>query len=87
MLIERRKPGINKVGTIIAKTILNHIDIEPPRFSSVQVSPKPPHKGIDEIKFDIAFVCSLLKKVRISIPGPNRERFTPGFSAATCKKL
>ena len=76
-------PGYNKVGTIIAKTILNHIDIEPLRFSSVQERPKPPHKGIDEIKFDIAFVCCPLKKVRISIPGPNRETFTSGFSAAT----
>tara|TARA_A100001011_G_scaffold165626_1_gene174284 strand:+ start:212 stop:385 length:174 start_codon:yes stop_codon:yes gene_type:complete len=54
MLTGRRNLGINKVGTIIAKTIPNHINIEPPRLSIVHEGPKLLHRGIDEIKFDIA---------------------------------
>ena len=63
--------GLNKVGTIIAKTIPNHINMEPLRLSTVHEIPKLLHKGIDEIKLDIAFGGWLLKKARVLIPGPN----------------
>jgi hypothetical protein len=54
MLIGRTIPGIIKVGTIIAITIPNHISMELLRFSIVHEDPKLLHKGINEIKSDIA---------------------------------